>query len=537
MLQGRRLCWPGVCLIVLVAASVVAQQPEPDFFQIRGRYQWQMHDFEDLALDQDKVSRATVTLTFEGRLELTPLNAGRWSVRWRARRLHFKVGPDNRFGTSTDFAARQWTINQFDDRDRLREHFQEVIVYYRPILRFADAAAYETEALGAMLALMDGESVRIDTRRPPFHPDPLQSQTDALLAEWAPPWPEDATARTRWDTLWRDGAAGGAGYYLPHHTRLRALLWNHMKNLTLFVTRPGYRHLPTGQTMFAGLDPLSGAGELRTQARVRHELGKKPDQPLPAFSAPALYGWIPVSDIAMTIQPRFAHLVDPAPNHDDDRHDAHDEHDAYDQYYSIVDRQWLSDLKLRVAEQRDRRRISDARRGKHRLPRPLTTDRAIVAAQRLREAEARLELLERAETVLSRIDAYQRDRKRDRRRPHRHGLLTRRPVFRRGPIKPWQLEDYVASSLQRAGTDHLWVLAERAIDHEVKTDRATRVDDNTVALRRVTTRTEVPSSPAVRLYEPTGGSIAQSGNFDDALEHTRGRVRLEATVQLEAVQR
>jgi hypothetical protein len=513
MIGGVRTASFAALAWLLAAASSTAQPLEPQRFQIEGRYQWHMHGFKDASLGHDDVSRAGVTLKFKGILTVTNVANDQLSVTWRAQRVQFKVGPRHQFGDHPQAANRQWTLQHFEDRQRLRKRLHQVVVHYRPIFRLPTAAAYETEALGVMLALMDEQTVRVDPQRRPFHNDKLQAQTDALLANWAPRWPSDVSVSGRWRTVWPFNIPGDTStqtrpHYLPHHIRLRALLWNQIKSLTLFASEPTYRRLPTGATLFREDDapPHTEVGTRRGAPELAPELRKGDVQSLPAFSLLALYGWVPISDEAMNIEARL-----PRSSAD------------------LASRA-LSRLKRLAATQRDRKRVSDAKRGKLTVPRPLTQERAIVAAQRLREAEARLEILDRADLIEARLKKIAR--KRNRADAHRHGAATG------GPKKPWQLEDKVAELLVETHNPHLWVLAERSVNHDRRVNQIDGDKDVPFTKRRVTVRTEVPSSPAVRLYDSNAPAEADRSGFSpEALGHLRSRIRLQGEVFLQASRR
>ena len=169
-------------------------------FDVRARYSWMMHDFEDRDYPaSDLAVRKASSLAFAARLYVTPIEGSRVRVRLEMARIEYSDG---------DVRPRaKWLIDLFADRDRLVESFRRYIVLYKPVFRFADAALYEAETLGLMLALMDGQSIEIDLDRPTFFLDPLQGQTDELLAEWAPDWPRDAGYDDYQETIW--GAGGG----------------------------------------------------------------------------------------------------------------------------------------------------------------------------------------------------------------------------------------------------------------------------------------------------------------------------------------
>ena len=108
------------------------------------------------------------------------------AVTFRWSQIHYRERP----ARGTGLPDREWVLTDFDPQ-RVKDGLREAVTRWRPLLSFPQAAAYETEALGYLLAYVHGRTVHLDLQAGMWD--------IALAAPPSPPVPpapaaDDATA-------------------------------------------------------------------------------------------------------------------------------------------------------------------------------------------------------------------------------------------------------------------------------------------------------------------------------------------------------
>ena len=242
--------------------------------------------------------------------------------------------------------------------------------------------------------------------------------------------------------------------------------------------KPEYEAMPVPHAIFSSDDVEVEGGQLgRYRLPLSYtvvQVGLGPEQAVPAYSMLGVFGWLPTRDSAWSLDPNRRYgRAEPV-------------------YPSTTT---LSELKRVSGRARDSKRVSDVKRGLIDLPLEGVT--GVLAAQAFREAEGRRLV----------IDLNGRD------------------------LTPGS--DPLAALLQSLGRADVWLVAERAIEHRGEGEL-----DIDGGYRRLLIHSEIPSSPAVRVLRP--GDREESPVYyvepytQGGIRSNRGRVRVEATVEIEA---
>ncbi len=469
-----------------VSATAGAQPFGAVPYEVRGQYEWEVHNLEDQS-PGDPAPPAVGRLTWEGTLWVQELvvrgdpGAGGPGgppprpavVQLDLSRLELESG-------RPPFEERQVRLElaRFEEPE-LVERFRQWVVTYHPRLEPADSAANDFEALALLLALADGERFEIDLAVEPWSPETSLNDVGRLLRRVAPPWPERAD-RPAVDGQEIAVFELGPGVYLPEASRLAGLLAVTLKLQVIHAVD--------------GDEP----GEVPAAQRVVRLTQVDDDvaDAAPLLSLPVVLGWLPTPDRYFT-NPRpwlsrtwYDELTD-------------SQKLALGLPLEWVDPPaWLVDLQRRLAREAQRAEdgwlISRSEAGRVPPPRsgmPAAVRRSLTPVQRAAYLEEALA---------------------------RQWLRTR--------LDP--ANDPLRTALQAGGPGEVWLMAQRAIDHEVRDLSELSIDGDPPTMR-VSVTTTVPSSPMARAHPLIGFELRQP--LEAGL--LRPRVRLEGRVQLEAGRR